>query len=62
MQQKIAQLRDDLSKREHALRSITGKVTNLSPFSSSFTLNFMHSLSLKQFHFTITSWFTKIHI
>ncbi|KAI0216956.1 Structural maintenance of chromosomes protein 3 [Lamellibrachia satsuma] len=25
MQQKIAQLRDDLSKREHALRSITGK-------------------------------------
>ena len=26
MQQKIAQLRDDLSKREQALRSMTGKV------------------------------------
>jgi hypothetical protein len=29
MQQKIASLRDELSKKEQALRSITGKVTDI---------------------------------
>jgi len=49
MQQRIASLRDELSKKDQALRSITGKVRRST--TNVFLVRTFHLMYLVKFHF-----------